>query len=147
MSSAEYPDSLRKTLDRYTGAMGRLTLTGLAGYLAGQTCWVERGQELIIGRSRSCGLSLRKSPRWVAEGKREAEAPPEFRAVSRRHVKVRVLDEGRVEITALGVNGTFVDGVRIDTVLLTDLAHRPHELALSRSEKIRIEWDKKEAKN
>lgn len=120
--------------------MGFLRLTGISGYLAGETRDVARGRELTIGRSRSCGMSLRGSPRWASEGKSEKEAPAAFRSVSRRHARVRVLGEGRVEVEGLGANGTFLDGVRIDTVLLTDLPRKPRELRIARAETLRMEW-------
>ncbi len=120
--------------------MGFLRLTGVSGYLAGATRDVPCGDELVVGRSRACGLSLRKSPAWVNQGKTEKEAPAAFRSVSRRHARLKVLGEGRVEITGLGANGTFLDGVRIDTVLVTDLAKRSRELRIARAETLTLEW-------
>lgn len=120
--------------------MGFLRLTGISGYLAGATRDVPSGSELVVGRSRSCGLSLRKSPAWTTQGKTEKEAPAAFRSVSRRHARLKVLGEGRIEITGLGANGTFLDGVRIDTVLVTDLAKRSRELRIARAETLTLEW-------
>lgn len=120
--------------------MGHLLLTGVAGYLADEVRRLAVGEEITIGRSRDCGLSLRRAPKWLATGGDEARAAPGYRGVSRTHARVAVTAPGQVEITGLGANGTFVDGVRIDTVRLTDLAARAHELRLGPAEKIRLEW-------
>ena len=120
--------------------MGHLRLTGFAGYLAGEVREILPGETIVVGRSRSCGFSLRKSAKWKAEGKSEAQADPAFRAVSRKHARIAVLPEGKVEIEGLGANGTFVDGIRIDKILLTDLARKSHELKMGPQEKLRLEW-------
>lgn len=120
--------------------MGHLRIRGTRGYLDGETAVVSPGEAWVIGRSRACDLSLRKSRRWVDSGRPESEAEQEFKAVSRRHVRIRVVDDGQAEIEGLGRNGTYVDGVRIDRVLLTDLRERAHELRLGPEETATLEW-------
>ena len=111
-----------------------LKLTGTAGLVKGFTFTLPEGAQAVVGRSRSCGISLHA----VGKG-REDHA---FRAISRRHASVRLLPGGQVEIVDQSRHGTFVDGERIETVVLTDLAVRPHVLKLGKTDTFRLELEK-----
>jgi pSer/pThr/pTyr-binding forkhead associated (FHA) protein len=92
----------------------RLEVTGNGGLLAGVNHRLEPGETLVIGRSRSCDLSLRKTS---AFGERE-DAPvllrsKQFNRVSRIHCEIEYRGDGHVEIRDLSRNGTIVDGVRV----------------------------------
>jgi putative serine protease PepD len=72
-----------------------------SGTDAGKTVEVE-GNEFTIGRDASCDLTLN-------DGK-----------ASRRHAALRVLPDGRATLYDLGSsNGTYVDGKRVQSMLLT----------------------------
>src|SRR3954463_15818399 len=71
-----------------------------SGADAGKTVQVQ-GNEFTIGRDAACDLTL-------ADGK-----------ASRRHAALRVLPDGRATLYDLGSsNGTFVNGQRVQSVLL-----------------------------
>lgn len=92
----------------------RLEIRGHGGLLAGVTRVLEPGQTVVIGRSRSCDVSLRNTQEF---GRREDAArllaSPQFNRVSRIHCEIEYRASGEVEIRDLSRNGTFVDGVRI----------------------------------
>jgi pSer/pThr/pTyr-binding forkhead associated (FHA) protein len=92
----------------------RLAVTGNGGLLAGVDHRLEPGETLVIGRSRSCDLSLRKTS---AFGERP-DAPlllrsKQFNRVSRIHCEIEYRGDGHVQIRDLSRNGTIVDGVRV----------------------------------
>jgi hypothetical protein len=110
-----------------------LTLGGTEGLAEGQLVRVRLGQTVSVGRSRHCDWSLRRSPAYlVAEGgaRKDLEADVGFTSCSRRHFEVAYLAPDLVEVRNLSSNGTFVDGHRVDRLLLTDCRQRSHRLRL-----------------
>jgi pSer/pThr/pTyr-binding forkhead associated (FHA) protein len=92
----------------------RLAVRGHGGLLAGVSRTLEPGETLVIGRSRSCDLSLRETGAFKA--RQDAAAlldSKEFNRVSRIHCELVYLADGQVEIRDLSRNGTLVDGVRV----------------------------------
>ncbi len=92
----------------------RLLIEGHGGLLAGAQHILGTGETLVIGRSRSCDLSLRKTK---AFGRRDDATDlleaKEFNRVSRIHCEIEFQDDGQVAIRDLSQNGTLVDGVRV----------------------------------
>ena len=92
-----------------------LLVTGKGGVLDGERRELEHGATLVIGRSRSCDLSLRRCRRFVASSHQKALLDSEgFRRVSRVHCEIDYLRDGRVEIRDLSANGTLLDGRRME---------------------------------
>jgi len=92
----------------------RLEVTGHGGLLAGVRRRLDPGETLVIGRSRSCDLSLRTTSAFDER----ADAPEllrsrQFNRVSRIHCEIEYRGDGDVEVRDLSRNGTFVDGVRV----------------------------------
>jgi pSer/pThr/pTyr-binding forkhead associated (FHA) protein len=117
-----------------------LFLVGVRGVVQGELFQLESGTSVIVGRSRECDISLRNCKRWE-ELEARGELPEDgSKTVSRKHLKISVHDTGRVELEDLSSNGTFVDGKRIDRMVLTDLKETPHELLLGAGEGFRLEW-------
>ena len=115
-------------------------LVGMEGFVQGEEYPLWRGATVVIGRSRGCDISLRRCRSWLALGAEERDDQRDFKAVSRKHVRISHPELGRVEIEDLSSNGTFLDGVRIDRIVITDLRERSHELILGTAEKLRLEW-------
>ena len=113
--------------------MRPLRLTGTAGLVSGSVFTLAPGDEADLGRSRACGMSLHSLDRSTAPG---AKA---FRTVSRRHARLRHLPGGEVEIADRSRHGTFLDGERIETAVLTDLARKPHILRLGVADTFRLD--------
>lgn len=110
-----------------------LLLTGTAGLVRGSVFTLPPGDQADLGRSRACGMSLHSLERAVSP---EAKA---FRTISRCHVRLRHLPIGEVEISDKSRHGTFLDGDRIETAVLSDLAERSHELRLGAVDAFRLE--------
>ena len=115
-------------------------LVGTKGVAEGEVFPLEYGKSLVIGRSRSCDVSLRNCKRWLDV--EETGSPPEegSKTVSRRHLKVSFYDPNSIELEDLSSNGTFVDGKRIDRLVITDVKETPHEITLGGGEAFRLEW-------
>ena len=115
-------------------------LTGVEGFVRGEEYPLWRGATVVIGRSRSCDISLRRCRAWLELTPNSREDQKDFKTVSRRHVRISYRGPDNIEIEDLSSNGTFLDGQRIDRVAMTDLRERSHELLLGTHEKLRIEW-------
>jgi pSer/pThr/pTyr-binding forkhead associated (FHA) protein len=121
------------------GAEG-LVLIGVRGVVEGEQFSLEDGKSVVIGRSRECDISLRDCKKWE-ELEARGELPEDgSKTVSRKHLKITVYDVGRVELEDLSSNGTFVDGKRIDRMVLNDMKDASHELLLGAGEGFRLEW-------
>jgi pSer/pThr/pTyr-binding forkhead associated (FHA) protein len=117
-----------------------LVLVGIAGIMEGELFPLEYGKSITIGRSRSCDISLRNCKRWD-ELERAGGIPEETsHTVSRRHVKVTFHNAASVEIEDLSSNGTYLDGSRIDRIVITDVRDTAHEVKLGGGDILRLEW-------
>ncbi|MCU0725009.1 MAG: FHA domain-containing protein [Planctomycetes bacterium] len=99
------------------------------------------GQSIVVGRSRSCDVSTRKSKRFrkaSEEEQRAILAARSFLRVSRQHVKITWISRETVEIEDLSRNGTFVDGGRVDRLNLPLPGPDGVEIRLAEVEKFRL---------
>ena len=95
-----------------------LVVEGAGGLLEGERCELARGETLVVGRSRSCQLSLRRVRGFRSRrDQEELLGSPRFRRVSRVHCEIAHLPDGRAEIRDLSRNGTLVDGRRLARAL------------------------------
>lgn len=115
---------------------GVLVLRGVAGIVNRHEAVLPPGGELIVGRSRSCGFSLRR----CLPGEDMSLADREFLRVSRHHFRVAWSGPGLVEVEDLSRNGTFVDGRRVDRVQLRDLETKPAEIHMGGRDRFLLEW-------
>lgn len=118
-----------------------LSLVGVEGYFARESYRIERGQAFVVGRSRGCGISLQRTAKFANGERARAVEDPNFRKVSREHFRISFLHPYLVEIENLSGNGTFIDGERVDRVLLSDFRSRSYEIAFGGREKLRLEWE------
>ena len=92
----------------------RLLVIGSGGILEGIRQMVRPGGTLVLGRSRSCDVSMRRSPGFLAHSRPLSLLKSEpFRKISRIHCEVTLLPDGRIEVRDLSRNGTFVDGATV----------------------------------
>jgi pSer/pThr/pTyr-binding forkhead associated (FHA) protein len=94
-----------------------LVVEGHGGLLAGCRHELAPGQVLVVGRSRSCHLSLRRTRSFARrDDAADLLRSRPFNRVSRVHCEIEHRRDGRVEVRDLSRNGTFVDGARIERV-------------------------------
>ena len=117
-----------------------LVVKGMKGFLAGEEVVMKVGDRLVVGRSRSADLSVRRARRFVEREDIEFVMKSEaYLSVSRRHVQIHYMHPELIELRDLSSNGTFVDGKKIDCIGLTDLKQRSHIVALGFSERLLLE--------
>ncbi len=114
-------------------------LVGVSGVVEGEVFPLEYGKAVIIGRSRSCDISLRDCARWQ-ELEDAGTVEETARTVSRRHVKLTYHNAASIELEDLSSNGTFVDGNRVDRVVLSDVKETAHDVQMGGGERFRLEW-------
>ena len=97
-----------------TSPTGDLMVEGLGGLFAGVRRRLGPGATLVVGRSRSCHLSLRRTSAFSHH-----PAPdrlllsPEFNRISRIHCEIEHRADGSVEVRDFSRNGTIVNGERV----------------------------------
>ncbi len=99
----------------------RLLVAGHGGVLAGERRALLPGSTLVVGRSRTCQLSLRRCRAFLrlrSPRQRALLASAGFQRVSRVHCEIAYLPDARVEIRDLSRNGTLVDGRRLTRPLV-----------------------------
>lgn len=103
--------------------------------LQGETVQVALGARALLGRSKACTWSLKRTlPYLQADEAARARLreEPGFAAVSRRHCRISYLAPDLLEVENLSRNGTWVDGLRVERLLVTDLRARSHTVQLGR---------------
>jgi FHA domain-containing protein len=91
-----------------------LLVRGHGGVLAGAEHTLAPGETLVVGRSRTCDLSLRNTDAFRhREDAANLLLTKEFNRVSRVHCEIAYREDGQVEIRDLSRNGTLVDGTRV----------------------------------
>ena len=107
-----------------------LIVEGRGKLLIGLRAILEPGQTVAFGRSRSCPLSLRRSPAFAAAKDPVAMlASTEFNRISRIHFEITHQRDGRVLVRDRSNNGTWVRGTRVDGAVTVTLDARPLEIA------------------
>ncbi len=93
----------------------RLLVAGTGKMLTGVRRILRPGDSIVVGRSRSCDISLRRSRAFQIhpDPVRLLESD-DFRRVSRVHCEIAFGEDGQVEIRDLSRNGTQVDGARVE---------------------------------
>jgi len=117
-----------------------LVLVGVAGIVEDEEFPLEYGTSVTIGRSRSCDISLRDCKRWIEMEQAGGTTEETSKTVSRKHVKITFHNAASVELEDLSSNGTFVDGNRVDRMVITDVRETPHEIQMGGGDTFRLEW-------
>ena len=97
-------------------------LIGTAGIVQGESFVLAPGIAVVIGRSRSCDISLRRTAGYLKAPSDSRDVDHDFNTVSRRHARVEV-GPGRARIEDLSTNGTFVNGDHLSGSIEVDLAN------------------------
>ncbi|MGE0434970.1 MAG: FHA domain-containing protein [Planctomycetota bacterium] len=123
--------------------VGVIKLIGIAGFVEGDEHTLKPGEKLTIGRSRSCDISLRNSPKYLKIDPLQTQVDENFKTVSRTHVELEFKAADALQIVDHSSNGTFVDGKRLTgSCILSNLPTKSHELKLGTNEAYRVEFRK-----
>jgi pSer/pThr/pTyr-binding forkhead associated (FHA) protein len=110
-----------------------LALCGTGELGEGSHLPIRLGESVVVGRSRHCDWSLKRTPGWLrkpdAERVRIRKSLP-WRATSRRHCRISYIAPDIVDVENLSINGTIVDGHKVDRIVLTDCRRHPHSIRL-----------------
>ncbi len=95
-------------------------LIGTAGIVQGESYVLARGTAVVIGRSRSCDISLRRTSGYIKAPTETRDTDHDFNTVSRRHARIEVVND-RARIEDLSTNGSFVNGEHLSGSTDVDL--------------------------
>jgi len=115
------------------------TLVGARGHVEGELFPLEYGKSLIVGRSRSADISLRRMPSYLEMSEEDLEKDTAFRTVSGRHFEITMYNVGSIEIVNLSPNGTRIDNNQVDKIVLDDVEKEAHTVDFGANERFRIE--------
>lgn len=124
----------------------RAILHGCHGWVAGERYILSDGQTVIIGRSRSCDISLRRIPRYSQMDAVERDNDHDFNTVSRRHIRL-TLKRGLVHLEDLSTNGTFFNNIQANGPVDLDLREGPVQIRLGTRETFSLALEGQPASN
>jgi hypothetical protein len=117
-----------------------LILEGTAGLVQGERIVIGYGRRVSLGRSHTCDLCLTRAARYRALPREEREKDRHFRTISRLHLKLHVVNSAYVELENVGRHGSFLDGEKFDSRVVTDIREKTHSLRLGSRETFLIKW-------
>ena len=112
-------------------------LLGTAGLVEGECFLLDQGVDLIIGRSRSCDISLRRTTAYLKTPPAARDGDHDFNTVSRRHVRIQI-SNAVAAIQDLSTNGTFYNGEPLKDHQKVDLTSGACTLRLGTRESFQL---------
>ncbi|MEK7483858.1 MAG: FHA domain-containing protein [Planctomycetota bacterium] len=119
---------------------GCILLRGLNGLMKEEQFVLEKGKVCIVGRSRECDFSLRRSMRYLVLTQEERREEENFNTVSRKHCSIAFHSDHTLEIEDFSRHGTFVNDKRIHRVLLSDFQRKPYHIKVGTLEEFLLEY-------
>ena len=113
-------------------------LVGVGGHVEGERMELDYGKTVVVGRSRSADFSLRRVPDVAKLSDEERQDDHDLRTVSGKHFEITPFTEDSIEIVNLSPNGTYVDGKRIDKMIVEDVSENSHEIKIGLGEKFEL---------
>ena len=98
------------------------TLIGIEGLVKGEVFPLDSGNEIIVGRSRSCDISLRKLESYRNMDSDDRDNDHDFNTVSRSHIRIQVVKENHVRFEDISTNGTYWNDQLITEPVDVDLS-------------------------
>jgi pSer/pThr/pTyr-binding forkhead associated (FHA) protein len=108
-------------------------LVGTAGLVVGECYVLNDGADIVIGRSRSCDISLRRTNGYLKSPSDVRDADHDFNTVSRRHLRLQVHDS-IVRLQDLSTNGTYCNEQQLEQSREIDLSAGPATVRLGTRE-------------
>jgi pSer/pThr/pTyr-binding forkhead associated (FHA) protein len=115
------------------------TLVGVGGHFKGERYALRYGRTVTIGRSREADFSLKRTDTYRNQSNDDHDKDVAAKTVSGKHLQVTMYNLRSIEIKNLSPNGTQVDGKVIETIVINDVADKPHEIRFGNEEVLRLE--------
>ncbi len=112
-------------------------LLGTAGFVHGECFVLSDGSDIVIGRSRSCDISLRRAAKYLQAASEQRDGDQDFNTVSRRHLRLQV-HESVIRVQDLSTNGTFCNDEPVQQAREVNLANGPFVLRLGTRETFQV---------
>lgn len=96
-------------------------LVGIEGLVKGSIFPIEDGNEIIVGRSRSCDISLRKLDSYKSMEPADREKDHDFNTVSRSHIRIQVIKDNLIRCEDISTNGTYCNDELVTEPIDIDL--------------------------
>ncbi len=120
---------------------GNVKLIGVQGFVKDEEFTVKEGEEIVIGRSRSCDISLRSLLKYLEVDPTGEKVDEHFRTVSRKHLRITYKSPDELILEDLSSNGSFLDGARMPKkIVLNDIMKKDHIITLGSKETLQISW-------
>jgi pSer/pThr/pTyr-binding forkhead associated (FHA) protein len=120
--------------------MPRIVLKGTTGLVKDETFSIDSGQAVTLGRSRSCDISIKSCKAYAMMEPEARDKDEGLLTVSRKHLKIRFVKPETIELEDLSSNGTFLDGKKVEKLVIADLPQKAYELRLGRRETFKMEF-------
>jgi pSer/pThr/pTyr-binding forkhead associated (FHA) protein len=117
-----------------------LIFRGLNGVVEGECFPLDYGKSVVVGRSSKADISLKKCRKYKEMSAEDRKKDEEFLKVSRHHLRISFYNSQSVELEDKSQNGTFVDGIKIEKLVISDIKDRPREVSLGPGLRFRLEW-------
>jgi pSer/pThr/pTyr-binding forkhead associated (FHA) protein len=121
-------------------SVGLIVLKGVQGLISEEKFRLEPGKVCIVGRSRECDFSLRRSMKYLILTPEERQQEEHFNTVSRKHCSIAYHSNNSLEIEDFSRHGTFVDGKRIHRVLLSDFQKKSYIITVGTQEQFTLTY-------
>jgi hypothetical protein len=113
-------------------------LVGTRGWVSGELYVLKDGESVVLGRSRSCDISLRRIVAYLERSPGERDADHDFNTVSRRHMRLTIIGS-KVKVEDLSTNGSYCNDDTLSAPREISLDDGPVELRLGTRECFRLE--------
>jgi hypothetical protein len=115
------------------------TLNGTSGHFKGESFNLVYGRTVSIGRSREADFSLKRTERYRTQSEAEREKDEAAQTVSGKHFQVTLHNLRSIEIKNLSPNGIKVDGKKVESAVIDDLATNSHDISFGVDEVLKLE--------
>lgn len=128
-----------------------LVLKGTKGISEKEVFYIDYGQIVTLGRSRTCEISFKNFKKYQTLSKKEAKSG-NLLSVSRKHLRIAFYNYQCVELKDLSTNGTFLWRLpagrqkRIKKKIIPDIKEKSYKIRLGKQTTFQLAWGEREIK-
>jgi pSer/pThr/pTyr-binding forkhead associated (FHA) protein len=112
-------------------------LLGTAGLVDGECYLLDKDKDIVVGRSRSCDISLRRTAAYLKTPPAQRDTDHDFNTVSRRHIRLNITNS-TVNVYDLSTNGSFCNGEPMREPLTINLDSGPCTVRMGTRESVQL---------